>query len=246
MDYSLEIIVAATSTTPVTNHLLSYLPNLERQLILEVCTPVELVLGETLYIAGETIKYVYFPLTSFISLVVNVSEKQFLQTGLIGNEGMLGATLALGNLKAPMKSIVQASGSALRMDARRFQQRVNSNLVVRKLIHNYLFVLVQQLAQTGVCNNFHLVKQRLAKLLLMVQDRTYSEHLQLTHQFLAKMLGVRRSAVTIAAGYLQQQGIISYNRGQINILSRLGLENLSCQCYLATVNAYQTTLAAAK
>lgn len=242
MDYSLEITVAANCTSPVANHLLNYLPNLEHQLILEVCTPVELVFGETLYIAEETIKYVYFPLTSFISSLLDVRENQSLEMGLIGNEGMLGATLALGNTKAPMKSIVQGSGSALQMNATMFNQLIESNLVVRKLILNYLYVLIQQLAQTGVCNSFHEVKQRLAKWLLMAQDRTNSDQLQLTHQFLAKILGVRRSAVTIAAGYLQRRGIISYNRGQINILSRSGLENSSCQCYFSSVNAYQKTL----
>lgn len=230
----------------MTNHLLNYLPKLDRNRFLEDCTPIELVFGETLNIAEEAINYVYFPLTGFISLLVEVGEKQSLEMGLIGNEGMLGATLVLDNPKAPMKSIVQGSGSALRMDATRFNHRVKSNLVVRKLVHNYLYVLMQQLAQTGACNNFHEVKQRLARWLLMTQDRTHSDHLQLTHQFLAKMLGVRRSAVTIAAGYLQQQGIISYNRGQITILSRLGLEKLSCECYFASVNAYQKTLAMPK
>jgi len=238
--------VTTTCTSPVTNHLLNYLPKLDRNRFLEDCTPIELVFGETLNIAEEAINYVYFPLTGFISLLVEVGEKQSLEMGLIGNEGMLGATLVLDNPKAPMKSIVQGSGSALRMDATRFNHRVKSNLVVRKLVHNYLYVLMQQLAQTGACNNFHEVKQRLARWLLMTQDRTHSDHLQLTHQFLAKMLGVRRSAVTIAAGYLQQQGIISYNRGQITILSRLGLEKLSCECYFASVNAYQKTLAMPK
>lgn len=244
--YSLEILVTATCTSPLTNHLLNYLPNLERKLFLEICTPVELVFGETLYIAEEVIKYVYFPQTSFISSLVEVGKKQSLEMGLIGNEGMLGATLALGNQKAPMKSIVQGSGSALRMNATMFRHRVESNQVVRKLIHNYLYVLIQQLAQTGACNNYHEVKQRLARWLLMTQDRTNSDHLQLTHQFLAKILGVRRSAVTIAAGYLQRQGIISYNRGQINILSRSSLENSSCQCYFSSVNAYQKTLVISK
>tara|TARA_B110000438_G_scaffold280261_1_gene305365 strand:+ start:1130 stop:1903 length:774 start_codon:yes stop_codon:yes gene_type:complete len=245
-NYSLEILVNATCTSPVNNHLLNYLPIQERQLFLDVCTPVELVFGETLNIADEVIKYVYFPLTSFISSLVEVGEKQSLEMGLIGNEGMLGATLALGNPKAPMKSIVQGSGNALRMDATMFHHQVKNNLVISKLIHNYLYVLIQQLAQTGACNNFHEVKQRLARWLLMTQDRTNSEHLQLTHQFLAKILGVRRSAVTIAAGCLQRQGIISYNRGQINILSRSGLENSSCQCYFSSVNAYQKTLVISK
>jgi CRP-like cAMP-binding protein len=238
--------VTVIYTSPVSNQLLNYLPNLEREWFLENCTPVELVFGEILNVAEEAITYVYFPLTSFISLLVEIGEKQSLAMGLIGNEGMLGATLALENSKAPLKSIVQGSGSALRMDATIFHHRVQSNLVLRKLIHNYLYVLMQQLAQSGVCNNFHEVKQRLARWLLMTQDRTNSEHIKLTHQFLAKTLGVRRSAVTIAAGLIQQQGIISYNRGQISILSRPGLEKLSCQCYFSAVNVYQKTFPISK
>ena len=238
--------MTAICTSVVSNQLLNYLPNLERQWFLKNCTPVELVFGETLNITEEAIKYVYFPLTGFISLLIEVGEKQSLAMGLIGNEGMLGATLSLDNFKAPLKTIVQGSGSALRMDATMFHHWIESNPVVRKLIHNFLYVLMQQLAQTGACNNFHEVKQRLARWLLMTHDRANSEHLQLTHQFLAKILGVRRSAVTIAAGYLQQQGLISYNRGQINILSRQGLEQLSCQCYFSAVNAYQKTFPTSK
>lgn len=204
---------------------------------------VELVLGETLSVAEKAIQYVYFPLTGFISLLIEVVDQQSLEMGLIGNEGMLGATLALESPNASMKSFVQGSGSALRMDASSFCYRIKNNPVVRKLILNYLYVLMQQLAQTGACNNFHQVKQRLARWLLMTQDRSHSDRLYLTHQLLAKILGVRRSAVTIAAGYLQQQRLISYNRGQINILSRSGLEKVSCQCYFSAVNTYQEILA---
>ncbi|MBB1309480.1 Crp/Fnr family transcriptional regulator [Pseudoalteromonas sp. SR41-8] len=236
--------MTATCTLPVvSNHLLNYLPRLEYQWFVENCTPVELLFGETLNIADEAIKYVYFPVTGCISLLIEVVEKQSFAMELIGNEGMLGATLALENSNAAMKSIVQSSGRALRMDAAKFNHRLESNPLVRKLILNYLYVVMQQLAQTGACNNAHEVKQRLARWLLMTQDRTHSDHQQLTHQLLAKMLGVRRSAVTIAAGYLQQQGIISYNRGQISILSRAGLEQSSCQCYFAAVNSYQKTSA---
>jgi CRP-like cAMP-binding protein len=238
--------VAKTDTSPPANNLLNFLPKVERQWFLENCTPVELVFGETLRSAEEVIKYVYFPLTGFISLLIEVFDKDSLEMGLIGNEGMRGATLSIGNIKAPMKSIVQGSGIALRMDAKTFILQISSNLVVRKLIHNYLYVLMLQLAQTGACNKFHDIKQRLARWLLMAQDRAHSDNLQLTHQFLAKMLGVRRSAVTITAGYLRKQGIISYNRGQINILSRSGLEKISCQCYFTSVDAYQKTLSISK
>lgn len=234
--------MTATCTSPTTNHLLNCLPEPDRHWFIENCTVVELVFGETLSVSEEPIKYVYFPLTGFISLLLEVNDNQSLEMGLIGNEGILGATLAFEKQNAPMKSIVQGAGNALRIDATLFCHYLNNNHAVRKLILNYLYVLMQQLAQASACNNFHEVKQRLARWLLMTQDRAHSDTLYLTHQLLAKMLGVRRSAVTIAAGYIQQQGIISYNRGHINVLSRSGLEKLSCQCYFSDVNAYQKTL----
>ncbi|WP_426370312.1 Crp/Fnr family transcriptional regulator [Pseudocolwellia sp. HL-MZ7] len=229
--------------TPIgTNQLLNCLTTFDRQLVLQNCERVELIFGEKINVSGKAIKYVYFPITCSISSLVELDEKKYFGMGLIGNEGMLGATLALGNKNAPMSFIVQCSGSALQMDASLFRHQLKNNLALRKLILNYLYIVLQQLAQTGACNNFHEVKQRLARWLLMTQDRTQSDHFYLTHQYLAKVMGVRRSAVTIAAGYLQQQGVISYKRGQITVLSRSGLEKLCCECYFADIHSYQRIL----
>lgn len=230
------------STLPITNHLLSCLSQHQHQWFLANSKPVKLVFGEVLGAAGDSIEYVYFPVTGFISLLVAVVDAPSIEMGLIGSEGMLGATLALGNNHAPMQSLVQGAGTALRMDALLFRQRLESSSTLRQLIHSYLYVLLVQLAQTGACNCFHEVQQRLARWLLMSHDRAHSKHFRLTHDFLATMLGVRRSAVTIAAGALQHKGLISYRRGQINILSREGLENTSCGCYDTAIDTYQKNI----
>lgn len=227
---------------PVINHLFSRLSGSTRQWLIENSTSVELVFGESINIANEPITDIYFPITGFVSLLAEIDNNQSLEMGLIGNEGMSGATIALGNLNAPMNSIVQGSGSALRMDAAVFLEGIKSNLELEKLILKYLFVLIQQLAQTGACNRFHEVKQRLARWLLATQDRQHSDHLHLTHQFLSQMLGVRRSAVTIAAGSIQEQGIIAYKRGLITVKSRAALEKVSCSCYKAAIHSYRKHL----
>ncbi|WP_404340586.1 Crp/Fnr family transcriptional regulator [Pseudoalteromonas mariniglutinosa] len=170
--------MTATCTSPVvSNHLLNYLPRLEYQWFVEHCTPVALLFGETLNIADEAIKYVYFPVMGGLYFITyRGCRKQSFAMGLIGSEGMLGATLVLENANAAMKSIVLSSGRALRMDAAKFNHWLESNLLVRKLILNYLFVVMQQqLAQTGASNNAYEVKQRLVRWLLMTQDRTHSE-----------------------------------------------------------------------
>jgi CRP-like cAMP-binding protein len=238
----LEKLLTKTRGTQISNQLLSYLPHCDKQRVLEQCKLVNLVFGETLCCADETIEFVYFPITGFISLLANNFDGQFLEIGLIGTEGMLGATLALGSKQAPMKAIVQGTGTALQMDADVFVKCLNSSKTMSDLSQRYLFVLIQQLSQTVACNSFHEVKQRLAKWLLMTQDRTQSNDLQLSHQFLAKMLGVRRSAVTIAAGFLQNEGLITYKRGHIQVLSRAGLEKRSCQCFRMAINTYKRHL----
>lgn len=230
--------MALENPLPVSNHLLNCLSQKQHQWFLAHSTTVHLEFGKVLCMADETIDYVYFPLSGFISLLIPIVDEPSIEMGLIGNEGMLGATLALDKLKAPMRSIVQGAGSALRMEAQVFTQRIKSNLALRQLLHSYLYVLLVQLAQTGACNCFHEVQQRLARWLLMSHDRAHVSQFHLTHEFLATMLGVRRSAVTIAAGALQHQGLISYTRGHINVLSRQGLEQAACGCYAAAIDAY--------
>lgn len=187
-------------------------------------------------------RHVYFPLTGFASLVISVNGHKPLELNMIGNEGMVGAELVLGMRGAPYTSVVQGSGTALRLEASAFGKQLDTCPGLHEICNRYFHVLVEQTAQSIACNSFHEVSQRLARWLLMAHDRFGGEDLELTHAFLATMLGVRRSAITIAAGHLQQQQLIRYARGRIRILSRDGLEEVCCECYAAGVKAYEKML----
>lgn len=225
-----------------TNDLINCLPNTQRKWFLSHFKVVELEFGQVLNATDEPIEFVYFPLTAFISVLVEMSGEQPIEMGLIGSEGMLGATLALGKMNSPMQSVVQGIGKALRIDARSFCRCLKASLPLRNVIHSYLYVLIQQVSLIGACNCSHEVSQRLARWLLMTQDRAHSNQFYLTHQYLARMLGVRRSTVTITAGAFQRSGLISYSRGQINVLSREGLKHASCKCYITALNTQKKNL----
>ncbi len=233
------------STAPVLNRIINNLPYKQRVQIMAQCMHVQLSFGEILSKYGTNVTHVYFPLTGFISLVSTVDSRQPIEMGMIGNEGMMGATLALGVNKAPLQAVVQGPGSALMMTAARFRRLIRENSAFHHSIDHYLFVLIEQLAQTAACNCFHDVHARLARWFLMTHDRAHGSDFHLTHQFLADMLGVRRSAVTIAAGKMQDERIIHYTRGLISVLSRRRLEAASCECYAMSVSAYNRLMPAA-
>jgi CRP-like cAMP-binding protein len=213
------------------NRLLDELPRKERHRTLERCESVALVMGATLCEAGEPVRHVYFPLSGFISLVTEVGGCKPLELGLIGSEGMLGATVVLGVDTAPQRAVVQGTGSALRMSKAQLERELRESPHLVRLLNRYLYGWLTQLSQNAACNRFHEVKGRLARWLLTTQDRAHADHFHLTHEFLADMLGVRRSAITIAAGDLRRRRLIQYVRGEIRILDRRGLESTSCECY---------------
>lgn len=225
------------------NKLVDSLPSRQRRKFLAQCETVPIRFGECLAAKYKRIRHVHFPLTGFVSLVIAVDGHMPLELNIIGNEGLLGAEMVLDTRIAPYTSIVQGAGTALRLSASAFSGQLDSSPALRKICNRYLHVLVEQLAQSIGCNCFHDVSQRLARWILMTHDRSDGDDLELTHAFLATMLGVRRSAVTIAAGNLQAQQLISYSRGRIQVLSRSGLEKSSCGCYAAGVSAYETGVA---
>lgn len=215
----------------ILSRLIEGLPSKQRKQLLYGCEPVDLVFGRVLHEANQPIRHVYFPLSGYISLVTTLEGHQPLEMGLIGNEGMLGATLALGIGLAPMRAVVQGSGSALRISSQLFKQQLLSSPALLSVLKRYLYVVMAQLSQSAACTHFHEIEPRLARWLLMTHDRAHADHFHLTHEFLADMLGVRRSGVSIAAAALQARGLISYSRGEINILDRAGLEQAACECY---------------
>jgi CRP-like cAMP-binding protein len=220
------------------NRLIEGLPPRARNRILERCKPVDLVFGAVLCQSGKPFRHVYFPLTGFISTLGNVAGHPPLEMRLIGNEGMLGVTLVLGVGTAPLRAVVQGSGTALRMTAIQLRRELRESPALLRMLNRYLYVVMAQLSQTAACNRFHEVEARLARSLLMMHDRAHSDCFHLTHAFLADMLGVRRSGVTIAAGALQKRRLIRYARGEIRILDRQRLEAASCECYAALIADY--------
>ncbi|MDN3923264.1 Crp/Fnr family transcriptional regulator [Roseateles violae] len=227
---------------PHQNHLIARLPQADRRRLLAACEPVELRIGQALGEPGSATRHVYFPTDSFISLVTRVDSHPGLEVGMVGREGMLGVQLALGVARAPLRALVQGAGPAWRLGAAGFRRELAASPALRRGLNAYLYVLMAQLSNSASCLRFHLIGPRLARWLLMSQDRAHAERFHITHEFLAYMLGVRRVGVTMAAGVLQGEGLIRYQRGELTVLDRQGLEAAACSCYAINQGVYARLL----
>jgi CRP-like cAMP-binding protein len=234
--------VAILQGTSSRNHLLAALSRPDRERLLKRAMYVKLKLSSVLCDAGERIRHVYFPDTGFISLVTGSGNTPPLEVGLVGDEGMLGASLLLGIQTAPLQGMVQGAGQAWRIDASQFLQACRESAQLRKQVLRYIYVSLTHLAQTTACTRFHVVESRLARWLLMTRDRAHADHFRITHLFLARILGVRRAGITRAASKLKQRNLISYARGELRIVDGHGLERASCSCYAADKDSYSSTM----
>jgi len=234
--------VPSLQRTPVVNHLLDSLPSGEQRTMLAGCEMVDLAFADVLCTPGEILKGVHFPIGSFISLIMPIDNSAALEVGLVGNEGMFGLPLALGVNVSPVRAVVQGAGPALRMGAATFRRELERGPALRRRIDRYVYVQLTQLAQTAACTRFHVVEARLARWLLMTQDRAFSNTFHVTQEFLAYMLGVRRVGITTAASSLQGRKLIYYNRGNMTVLDRSGLKEAACVCYRADLDSYELTL----
>ena len=224
------------------NHLIESLPRADRTRLLSICEPTELVLSEVLCEPGKTTHHVYFPTDGFISLVTLVAGHPALEVGMVGREGMVGAQLALGVVTAPLRALVQGSGAAWRIATKAFQAELARSTALQRSLNRYVYVLMGQLATSAACLRYHLIGPRLARWLLMTQDRAHADTFRVTQEFLAYMLGVRRVGVTAAAGALQRSGLIAYTRGELTVLDRAGLEAAACSCYATDRQTYTELL----
>lgn len=228
----------AANRVPVANSLLAALPRTEYQRLLAGLEPVKLTFGEVIYEPGQPIRHTYFPNDCLVSLLAVVEGRTVLEVGLVGSEGMVGIPLALGIGVSPIRALVQRTGTAMRMKAARFGHEFSRNPSLQRELFRYAHTLMAQATQIAVCSRFHVLEARLARSLLMARDRMQSNDFRLTHEFLARLLGVRRVGVTKAAGALQQRKLISYTRGNIRILDQRGLEAVSCPCYQIVRNMH--------
>lgn len=219
-----------TDERPI-NQILAALPESEYQTIAPHLKPVNLTSGEILSEPNQSITEIYFPQRAMISLVSIMMDGSTTEIGLIGNEGMVGLPAILGGSSTISCSIVQVSGTALQVSADIIQREFLRGGKLQEILLLYIQASLTQVSQSAACNRQHRIEERLARWLLSVRDCVLQNELYLTQEFIANMLGTRRSGVTVAAGILQQAGIIRYSRGKITILDRQALEDTSCECY---------------
>jgi CRP-like cAMP-binding protein len=225
------------------NHLIEQLPRKDRLRLLALCEPVELILAEVLCERGTPARHVYFPTDGFVSLVTMIDGSAGLEVGMVGREGMVGAHLALGVATSPLRALVQGAGASWRIRTPAFRTELARSAALQRSMNRYLYVLMSQLAASAACLRFHLIGPRLARWLLMSQDRAHADTFHVTQEFLAYMLGVRRVGVTAAASAMQRSRLIVYRRGEMTVLDRGGLEAAACACYAADRHAYTDLLA---
>jgi CRP-like cAMP-binding protein len=220
-----------TNQTPLCNDLLAALSATTRARIFPHLHLVPMALGQVLYESGDTLKHVYFPTNSIISLLYVMENGSSAEISVVGKEGLIGIALFMGGETTPSRAIVQSAGFAYRLVGPLLKEEFHRNGEMQVLLLRYTQALITQMAQTAVCNRHHSVDQQLCRWLLLSLDRLDSNQLVMTQELIANMLGVRREGVTEAAGKLQKLSVISYSRGQITVLDRPHLETLSCECY---------------
>ncbi len=229
----------ATNMSEIENHLIESLPRTVKKHFIALCEPFELVLSTDLIESGKQLTHAYFPRSGFISLVVNIDSHPPLEVGMIGREGMLGSELVLGLAKTPWRAVVQGDGCCLRIEVKSLQKAMEDMPALRTLVQRALMTRLHQQSLASACERFHPIGPRLARWLLMSQDRADSDQFHVTQEFISLMLGVRRVGVTQSASDFQKNGLIEYRRGELKVLDRLGLEGEACSCYEADKLLYR-------
>ncbi|WP_377701168.1 Crp/Fnr family transcriptional regulator [Pseudoduganella sp. UC29_71] len=231
MDLTLATAHSSMPPPDFGNRLLASLPEDDLLHLESFFEQVHADVGDVLYEPGQAIQYIYFPSDSLISLLAVAEGRMTLEVGSVGREGMIGSSVALGHELAQVRAVVQRAGHASRIHAADFCAEFARMESLQRLLYRYTDTLLAQAIQIAVCSRFHVLEARLARSLLITRDRLQSEKFHLTHEFLAHALGVRRVGVTKAASALQNQKLITYSRGNIEILDSAGLEAVSCRCY---------------
>ncbi len=227
------------------NHLLAALPAGDYEDLIPNLQDVTFSLGNVVYESGGRLDHIYFPTTSVVSLLYTMKDGSTAEMGLAGNEGVVGIALFLGGDTSPNRAVVQIAGRAFRMRAEVLQEKFARGGPLQYLLLRYTQALITQISQTAVCNRLHSVEKRLCRWLLLCHDRVKSNELPMTQEFIANMLGGRRESVTVAAGRLQDAGLIHYARGHITILDRKGLEAAVCECYQIVKDEFDRLLGTA-
>ncbi len=216
----------------MSNLLLSALPANEYERIFPLLEEITLKYNSTIMDPGGSTGYVYFPNSGIMSMLAGVEDDSSLIAWVVGREGMAGGLcLLLGAKEAPVRAVVQGKGTAMRMKAEDFKGECGNGSVFAGMLQHFAYSILVQVLQSTACYRFHPVEKRLARWLLMTGDRMETNQFQMTQKFLSNMVGVRRESVTNTAGILKEKGLITYQRGQMEIADRPGLEAAACKCY---------------
>ena len=238
--------MATTDIGASGNRVIDSLPQPERDALLSRAKFVTLATGKVLAEADEPLRYVYFPRNGMVSIVTVIEDGTMVESGTIGNEGMFGLQIVLGAESSPnLRALAQMRTDAIRVEADEFRRLAVNGSTLHARLLRYSHVLLVQAAQAVLCNRRHSAEQRCAKWLLFAQDRIATDRIDLTQEFLAQVIGVRRASVTTVANALRKRGFIAYHRGSITVLDRAGLESASCQCYAIIRQEYDRYLEAA-
>ncbi|MDZ4729877.1 MAG: Crp/Fnr family transcriptional regulator [Xanthomonadales bacterium] len=213
------------------NGLLAAFPPETQERLFPQMKVVDLPLGKVLYESGDSLRNVYFPTDSIVSLLYVMKSGASAEISVVGNEGVVGIAVFMGGRSTPSRAVVQSKGSAFSVTSKLLRAEFNEHADMRMLMLRYTQALITQMAQTAVCNRNHSIDQQLCRWLLLSLDRLAGNRLVMTQELIANMLGVRREGVTEAAGKLQHLGVIKYHRGKITVLNRPLLEKLCCECY---------------
>lgn len=227
---------------PRKNHLLAVLPDADWLRLQPHLECVDMPLGQVIYESGTTLKHVYFPITSIVSLLYVMEDGASAEIAVVGNEGIVGISLFMGGDSTPSRAVVQSAGQGYRLKAQLLKEEFNLAGPVMHVLLRYTQALITQMAQTAVCNRHHSLEKQLCRWLLLSLDRLDGRELRMTQELIANMLGVRREGVTEAALKLQKLGLISYARGRILVHNRAGLEARTCECYSVVKREYDRLL----
>lgn len=222
---------AQPSLKPSGNRLLSLLPQAEYAHLQPELQPIHLAKEMVLYNAGDEVQNCYFPTSGMVALLSTTESGKTIEVSMIGDEGFAGVPVILQTSKIPYRVVVQIAGDAVMIRASTLKKHFNQGGRLHDLLLRYTHSLLCQVSQSAACNKFHTVEQRLCRWLLISRDRVHSDTFPLTQEFIAHMLGVPRTNVTMTAGALQRAGLIKYTRGQITIINPQGLEETACECY---------------
>jgi CRP-like cAMP-binding protein len=230
------------ATTPKENRLLAALPERDYQNLLASFEPLVMPLGQSLYESGGPQGYVYFPVSSIVSLLYVLEDGSSAEIAVTGCEGLVGISLFMGGQTTPSRAVVQSAGDGYRLAAGALKREFDRGGALQLLLLRFTQALITQMTQTAVCNRHHSVDQQLCRWLLLSLDRLPANELVMTQELIANMLGVRREGVTEAAGKLQADGLIEYKRGKITVLDREHLEARVCECYAVVKKEYDRLL----